>query len=108
MNINKYNVSTQFMNVVRFKLKAEWVDEYLEVHGKFIYEGLNERYIAQAGEDSYCFVGLWDSKLSLIKARPKMIAHLDEVRSFMKELSTELGETDPVSWNIVAYGTKRI
>ena len=33
---------------------------------------------------------------------PAMIAHLDEVRGFMEELSPELGVTDPVSGNIVS------
>ena len=37
-----------------------------------------------------------------------MIAHLDEVRGFMKELSPDLGVTDPVSGDIVAYGTERL
>ena len=49
----------KFMNVVRFKLKPECVDQYFEVHGKFICEGLSDRYIAQTGEDSYCFGGLY-------------------------------------------------
>ena len=31
-----------------------------------------------------------------------MIAHLEEVRGFMEELSPELGVTDPVSGNIVS------
>jgi len=31
-----------------------------------------------------------------------MIAHLDEVRGFMEELSPKLGVTDPVSGNIVS------
>ena len=98
----------KFMNVVRFKLKPECVDQYFEVHGKFICEGLSNRYIAQTGEDSYCFVGLWESKEALVSARPKMIAHLDEVRGFMKELSPELGVTDPFSGDIIAYGTERL
>ena len=54
------------------------------------------------------FVGLWESKEALVSARPKMIAHLDEVRGFMKELSPELGVTDPVSGDIVAYGTEHL
>ena len=32
-----------------------------------------------------------------------MIAHLNEVRKFMKELSPELAVSDPVSEDIVAY-----
>ena len=65
---------------------------------------MSDRYIAQTGEDSYCFVGLWKSKEALVSERPKMIAYLDEVRGFMKELSPELGVTDPVFGDIVAYG----
>ena len=91
----------KFMNVVRFKLKPECVDQYFEVHGKFICEGLSDRYIAQTGEDSYCFVGLWESNESLVNARTKMIPHLDEVREFMKKLSPDLAVTDPVSDHIV-------
>tara|TARA_B100000941_G_scaffold101951_1_gene71369 strand:+ start:59 stop:193 length:135 start_codon:yes stop_codon:yes gene_type:complete len=34
--------------------------------------------------------------------RPAMIAHLNEVRGFMEELSPELGVTDRVSGNIVS------
>ena len=37
-----------------------------------------------------------------------MFAHLDEVRGIMKELSTELGLNDPVSGDIVAYGSEQI
>ena len=37
-----------------------------------------------------------------------MIAHLNEVRGYMKELSSELGATDPVSGEIVAYNAKLI
>ena len=78
----------KFMNVVRFKLKHEYVDQNFEVHGKFICKGLSDRCIAQTGEDSYCFVGLWESKEALVSARLKMIAHLDDVRGFMKELTS--------------------
>ena len=98
----------KFMNCVRFKLKPECVDQYFEVQRKFICEGLTDRYIAQTGDDNYCFVGLWKSKEALVIARPKMIEHLDEVRGFMKELSPELGVTDPVSGDIVACGNDRL
>ena len=54
------------------------------------------------------FVGLWKSKEALVSARPKMIAHLDEVRGLMKELSPGLGVTDPISGDIVAYGAERL
>ena len=37
-----------------------------------------------------------------------MIAHLDKVREFMKELFPELGVTEPVSGDIVDYDAKCI
>ena len=101
-------IEPTFMNVVRFKLKPECVEQYFEIHGKFTCDGLIDRYIAKTGKDSYCFVGFWTSEAALVAARPKMIAHLDEVRGFMEELSPELGVTDPVSGNIVAYGTEQL
>ncbi len=36
-----------------------------------------------------------------------MIAHLEEVRGFMKGLSPEFGDTNPVSRDIGAYGSER-
>ncbi len=96
--------SPTFMNVVRFKLKPECVDNYFEIHKNFVCNGLTDRYIAKTGEYSYCFVGFWETEEVLVAARPKMIAHLDEVRNLMEELSPELGVTDPVSGTIVASG----
>ena len=61
----------KFMNVVRFKLKTKCVDQYSEVQGKFICEGLSDRYIEKTGDDSYCFVDLWENKEALVNARPK-------------------------------------
>ena len=69
---------------------------------------MSDRYIAQTGEDSSCFARLWESKEALVSVRPKMIAHLNEVRGFMKELSPELGVTDPVSRDNVDYGAERL
>ena len=37
-----------------------------------------------------------------------MIAHLNEVRGFMKDISTDLGVNETVSGDIVAYGTERL
>ena len=91
-----------FMNVVRFKLKSDCVDKYFEVLAKTNFEGMNQRYIAKTGDYDYCFVGIWKSAEAIAAQRPAMIAHLDEVRGFMEELSPELGVTDPVSGNIVS------
>ena len=94
--------SSNFMNVVRFKLKQDCVDKYFEVIKKTDFEGMTQRYIAKTGNYDYCFVGIWESAEAISAQRPKMIAHLDEVRELMEELSPELGVTDPVSGNIIA------
>ena len=90
------------MNVVRFKLKSDSVDKYFEVINKTNFEGMTQRYIAKTGDYDYCFVGIWKSSEALADQRPAMIAHLDEVRGFMEQLSPELGVTDPISGNIVS------
>ncbi len=59
-------------------------------------------------EDIYCFVGLWERKESLVKAKPKMVANLEDVKGFKKEISPELGVTDPISEDIAAYGKERL
>ena len=94
--------SSNFMNVVRFKLKQDCVDKYFEVINKTDFVGMMQRYIAKTGDYDFCFVGIWESAEAIAAQRSKMIAHLDEVRGFMEELSPELGVTDPVSGNIVA------
>ena len=91
-----------FMNVVRFKLKSDYVDQYFEVIDKTIFDGMTQRYIAKTGDYDYCFVGIWKSAEAIAAQRPAMIAHLDEVTGFMEEVSPELGVTDPVSGNIVS------
>ena len=94
--------SLKFMNVVRFKLKPDYVDNYFAVINKTNFKGMTQRYIAKTGDYDYCFVGIWKSAEAIAAQRPAMIAHLDEVRGFMEELSPELGVTDPVSGNIVS------
>ena len=94
--------SSNFMNVVRFKLKSDCVGKYFEVINKTYFEGMIQRYIAKTGTYDYCFVGIWKSAEALAAQRPAMITHLDEVRGFMEQLSPELGVTDPVSGNIVS------
>ena len=90
------------MNVVQFKLKLDCVDRYFEVIDKTSFERMTQRYIAKSGDYDYCFVGIWKSAEAIAAQRPAMIAHLDKVRGFMEELSSELGITDPVSGNIVS------
>ena len=50
-----------FMNVVRFKLKSDCVDQYFEVINKTIFDEMTQRYIAKTGNYDYNFVGIWKS-----------------------------------------------
>ncbi len=102
IKLSFFMTAQNFMNVVRFKLKSDCVDKYFEVIDKTSFEGMTQRYIAKTGDYDYCFVGIWKSAEAISAQRPAMIAHLDEVRGFMEELSPELGVTDPVSGNIVS------
>ena len=44
-----------FMNVVRFKLKSDCIDQYFEVIDKTSFEGMTQRYIAKTGDYDYNF-----------------------------------------------------
>ena len=46
-------------------------------------------------------IGEWKDEQSIAKAREKMIAGLDSVRSLLEEISPELGVTDPVSGPVI-------
>ena len=39
-----------FMNVVRFKLKSDCIDQYFEVIDKTSFEGMTQKYIAKTGD----------------------------------------------------------
>ncbi len=96
------SITPTYINVVRYRLIPGSEQNYFDAVKKFEAEGLLTRHIAKTGSHDYCFVGLWESEEAIAKARSKMIAHLDEVRDFMQELSADLGVTDPVSGPIVA------
>ena len=58
-------------------------------------------YLAQTGERSFCFTGIFKEGELLVQARPSMIAHLNTVRDLLEEISADLGVTDPVSGPVV-------
>jgi len=93
---------SDFMNVVRFKLKPDCVGKYFEEIKRCEFQGMKKRYIAKTSNYEYCFVGIWESADAIAAKRPAMIAQLNKVRVFMEELSPELGVTEPISEKIVA------
>ena len=96
----------KFMNVVRSKIKEGKKDEYMKKLKEFFNnikgtEGLISMKQIQTGPSTMCIIGEWKDEQSIAKARDKMIAGLDSVRSLLEEISPELGVTDPVSGPVV-------
>ena len=97
---------SKFMNVVRTKVNEGKKDEYMKklkqifdnMKGK---EGLIAMKQIQTGPNNMCIIGEWKDEQSIAKARDKMIAGLDSVRSLLEEISPELGVTDPVSGPVI-------
>tara|TARA_Y100001970_G_scaffold245276_1_gene312155 strand:- start:204 stop:512 length:309 start_codon:yes stop_codon:yes gene_type:complete len=96
----------KFMNVVRSKVKDGKKDEVIKKLKEFFdsmkgTEGLISMKQIQTGPNNMCIVGEWKDEQSIAKARDKMIAGLDSVRSLLEEISPELGVTDPVSGPVI-------
>ena len=97
---------SKFMNVVRSKVKEGKKDEYIKKLKEFFNnikgtDGLISMKQIQTGPNTMCIIGEWIDEQSIAKARDKMIAGLDGVRSLLEEISPELGVTDPVSGPVV-------
>ena len=96
----------KFMNVVRSKVKEGKKDEFIKKLKEFFdsmkgTDGLISMKQIQTGSSSMCIIGEWKDEQSIAKARDKMIAGLDSVRSLLEEISPELGVTDPVSGPVI-------
>jgi len=93
---------TKFSNVVRFKVKPVYVDDFLKHFSDLpSYEGKLSQILIKTGEQNYCGVGLWESENAVVEARPAMIASLGTVRHMLDEISPEMGVTDAVSGPVV-------
>ena len=93
---------TKFSNVVRFKVKTECVDDFLQHFSNLpSFEGKLSQILIKTGEHNYCAVGLWESEDAVVAARPAMIASLDTARHMLDEISPDMGVTDAVSGPVV-------
>ena len=100
---------SKFMNVVRSKVKEDKKDEYMKKLKEFFNnmkgtDGLISMKQIQTGPNNMCIIGEWKDGQSIAKARDKMIAGLDTVRSLLEEISPELGVTDPVAGPVIMEG----
>ena len=89
---------SKFISVVKFKVKKEDENNFIESMQKFILpDGLIYRKLIKIGEYSYCSIIEWANEEALENARPHMIAFLDTIRNMLIEFNQDLGITDPAS-----------
>jgi len=90
-------------NVVRFRVKPGRDREFIDLHrkAKTDFRGWRNGALVKTGDQTYCFVGEWDSFNSIVAARPQMIGMLDSFRDMLEDLGSGLGVTDPISGEAV-------
>lgn len=90
------------INVVRFRVKSGQEKAFVDAHKKMRpqFGGFQDGWLVRTGDRTFCFVGVWNSMNSIVKARPGMIALLDSVRHMLEDLGGGLGHTDPVSGEV--------
>jgi hypothetical protein len=90
-------------NVVRFRVKPGRDQEFIDRHrkAKTDFKGWRNGALVKTGDQTYCFVGEWDSFNNIVDARPGMISMLDSFRETLEDLGSGLGVTDPVSGETV-------
>ena len=89
---------SKFISVLKFKVKKEDENNFIESMQKFILpDGLIYRKLIKIGEYSYCSIIEWANEEALENARPHMIAFLDTIRNMLIEFNQDLGITDPAS-----------
>ena len=89
-------------NVVRFKVKPGKSQEFIEKHRNFpTLAGMEDGALIKTGDNTFCFVGKWKNFDNIAAARPQMVGILDSFRGMLEDLGGGLGQTDPVSGNVV-------
>ena len=90
-------------NAVRFRVKPERDQEFLDAHKEIAdsWPGLRHVNIIKTGDRSYCIIAEWTDVDALAKARPNMIATLNSFRDTLEDLGGGLGLTDAVSGPVV-------
>jgi len=92
----------EFINIVRVKVKPDHIEEYMQLNEEFpVYEGQKMSRLVKTGDNTFCYVGIWESEEAIAAQRDAMIAGLDTMRHTLEEISPDLGVTDPVSGPVV-------
>jgi hypothetical protein len=94
---------TAAFNAVRFRVKPERDQDFLNAHDKIgaTWPGLLHANIIKTGDRSYCIIAEWEDMDACIQARPNMIATLNSFRDNLEDLGGGLGVTDPVAGPVV-------
>jgi hypothetical protein len=90
-------------NVVRLRVKPGRDQDFIDLHRKANadFKGWRNGALVKTGNQTYCFVGEWDSFDNIVAARPGMLGMLDSFRDMLEDLGNGLGVTDPVSGETV-------
>lgn len=90
-------------NIVRFRTKPGRQQDFIEAHRDATLDapGFRRGFLVQTGENTFCFVGEWDSMSELASGRQQMISVLDMFREMLEDLGDGLGVTDPVAGEVV-------
>ena len=92
----------EFINIVRVKVKPDHIEEYMQLNEGFpVYEGQKMSRLVKTGDNTFCYVGIWESEEAIAAQRDAMIAGLDTMRHTLEEISPDLGVTDPISGPVV-------
>ena len=92
----------KYKNVVRFCVKLGKQQAFESVFSNAERSiGQLLHILAKTGQQTHVGYGLWESEAKTAVARPQMIGLLYSTRHLLKELSSELGVTDPVSGTVV-------
>ena len=95
---------TKFISTVRFTVKDDCVDEFIKREKELDFAGMAEQItLIKTGDTTFCWIGVFESEDAIANCRPKMIQQLDTIRHTLKEISPELGVTDPASGPVIHY-----
>ena len=90
------------MNIVKFVVKPEFVDEYLSsMQDMNLFNGQISNRLVQTGDRHFCGTGLWESKAAMDAEMANMVAYLNTIRHMLEEISPELGVTDATSGSVI-------
>ncbi len=92
----------KFISTVRFVTKDGCADEFIRKHHETDFKNIAvSQQLIRTSDKGICWIGVFESKESLVAARPELINQLDQVRHLLEEISPELGVTNPVSGPVV-------